>query len=273
VFHEERKEPFTCVGALTFGILSDGTYTLCCQDVEGQMDIGNIADMDPHTAFASARREEIIANCATSRVCRRCAGNTMILDTKPIRGDSQTVDKFGFGWHAFESYLFGVGARWTTGSAKSYFYTRIESDVLAMDLRSPFPSDTKFQILLSAYDPATKQFSLEVSEDFYGRKDALMRVDIPAKLRNNTFYRLTILSPTYSPKEVYGSPDTRRLGLAVATIMLDGSPFESLADDRAAFSLAGTSSAASNVPSYVFPILSEPFQATGASENDTSEDV
>jgi hypothetical protein len=255
VFHEERKEPFKCVGALTFGILSDGTYTLCCQDVEGQMDIGNIADMDPQTAFASARREEIVENCATSRVCRRCAGNTMILDTKPIRGDSQTVDKFGFGWHAFESYLFGVGARWTAGSAKSYFYTRIESDLLAMDFRSPFASDTKFQILLSAYDPATKQFSLEVSEDFYGTKDTLMRVDIPAKLRNNTFYRLTILSPTYSPKEVYGSPDTRRLGLAVAAITLDGRPFESLADEQVAFSLPGANSAPSNAPHYVFPML------------------
>ena len=63
---------------------------LCCQDVEGEMDIGNIATMDLRTAFDSPRREEIIANCATSRVCRRCAGNTMILDTQPIRDDWQT---------------------------------------------------------------------------------------------------------------------------------------------------------------------------------------
>jgi hypothetical protein len=220
------------------------------------MDIGNIADMDPRTAFESSRREEIIANCATSRVCRRCAGNTMILDTKPIRGDSQAVDKFGFGWHAFESHLFGVGARWTSGSAKSYFYTRIESDVLAVDFRSPFPPDTKFQIVLSTYDPATKQFSVDLSEEFYGRKDTLMRVDIPVKLLNNTFYRLTILSPTYSPKEVYGSQDTRRLGLAVAAITLDGRPFEKLADEQVAFALAGSNSVASNSSSYVFPILS-----------------
>jgi len=256
VFHEERTEPFKCPGSLFFGILSDGTYTLCCQDVEGQMDIGNIANMDPRTAFDSPRREEIIDNCATSRVCRRCAGNTMILDTQPIRDGWQAVDKFGFGWHALESSLFGVGGRWTSGSAKSYFYTRIESLVLAMEFRSPFSSETKFQALLSAYDPATKQFSLDHSEEFYGRKDQLVRVDMPVKLRGNTFYRLTILSPTFSPKELYGAPDTRRLGLAVATIRLGGRPYENLVEEEAVFALAGALPSASNSSAYTFPILS-----------------
>jgi organic radical activating enzyme len=255
VFHEERLEPFTCIGALAFGILSDGTYTLCCQDVEGEMDIGNIATMDLRTAFDSPRREEIIANCATSRVCRRCAGNTMILDTQPIRDDWQTVDKFGFGWHAWESYLFGVGGRWTAGSAKSYFYTRIEAVVLSMEFRSPFSSGTKFHVLLSAYDPATKQFALDHSEEFYGRKDQLVRVDIPVKLRGNTFYRMTVLSPTFSPKELYGAPDTRRLGLAVAAIRLGGRPYENLAVDEAALLLAGAPPSASNPSVYTFPIL------------------
>jgi organic radical activating enzyme len=257
VFHEERIEPFKCVGALAFGILSDGTYTLCCQDVEGEMDIGNIASMDLRTAFDSPRREEIIENCATSRVCRRCAGNTMILDTQPIRDDWQAVDKFGFGWHALESYLFGVGGRWTSGSAKSYFYTRIESVALSMEFRSPFSSGTKFHMLLSAYDPAAKQFSLDHSEEFYGRKDQLVRVDMPVKLRRNTFYRLTILSPTFSPKELYGAPDTRRLGLAVAAIRIGGRPYENLAAvDEAAFALAGAPPLASNPSAYTFPILS-----------------
>jgi len=255
-FHEERTESFKCVGAETFGILSDGTYTLCCQDVEGEMDLGNIADIDPHTAFASPRREEIISNCATSKVCRRCAGNTMILDTQPIRDDSQTVDKFGFGWHGFEQHLFGVGARWTTGSAKSYFYTRIEVDQLTLDFRLPFTSATKLQILLSSYDPDTKQFSLEHSEEFYGRKDRLMRVDFPVNLKKNTFYRLTILSPTYSPKEVYGSPDARRLGIAVATITCEGRPYQELAESDVALALAGSTAAAANSSAYTFPILS-----------------
>jgi organic radical activating enzyme len=256
VFHEERTEPFTCVGAQTFGILSDGTYTLCCQDVEGEMEIGNIATTDIHTAFNSPRREEIIANCATSRVCRRCAGNTMILDTQPVRDDSQTVDKFGFGWHAFESYLFGVGARWTSGDANAYFYTRIDSEALAMQFRSPFHTDIKFQLLLSAYDPATKKFSLDQCEEFYGRKDQMVSVDIPVKLRASTFYRLTILSPTFSPKELYGSPDTRRLGLAIAEMRLDGRPYEDLAEGEADLVLAGSIPANSNQSAYNFPIMS-----------------
>jgi organic radical activating enzyme len=256
VFHEERTEAFQCVGAETFGILSDGTYTLCCQDVEGQMDIGNIATLDPRAAFASPRREEIIENCATSRVCRRCAGNTMVLDTQPIREDSQIVDKFGFGWHAFEAHLFGVGARWTTGSAKAYFYTRIEVDRLMLDFRSSFPASTQFQILLSSYDPATKLFSLEHSEEFYGRKDQLICADFPLKLQKNTFYRLNILSPTYSPREQHGSPDSRRLGLAVAAITCGGRAFEDFAKSDVALALAGSTAVAANSPAYTFPILS-----------------
>ncbi|HEY2646431.1 MAG TPA: radical SAM/SPASM domain-containing protein [Candidatus Acidoferrales bacterium] len=255
-FHEERTEAFKCPGAYAFGILSNGTYTLCCQDVEGQMDIGNIATMDPQTAFASPRREEIIENCATSSVCRRCAGNTMILDTEPIRYDSQTVDKFGFGWHPFESYLFGVGARWTMGSAKSYFYTRIEVERLSLDFRSAFPSATKFKILLSSYNRITKEFSLDVSEEFVGRKDQLVRVDLPAKLKKGAFYRLTILSPTYSPQEAYGSLDTRRLGIAVAAITCEGRPFEELAKNDVTLTLAHSNVAATNSSAYTFPILS-----------------
>ena len=256
VFHEERTEPFTCIGALAFGILSDGTYTLCCQDVEGEMEIGNIETMEPKTAFASPRREEIIANCATSRVCRRCAGNTMILDTQPIRDDWQTVDKFGFGWHGFEKYLSGVGGRWTAGSAKSYFYSRIEAMVLQLQFRSSFPSGIKFQLLLSSYDPSSKKFSLEQSAEFRGKQEQLTRADIPVKLRRNTFYRVTILSPTFSPKELYGSPDERRLGLAVSELRLGGRPYESLALEEAVFAAAGAPPSVPSPSAYTFPILS-----------------
>jgi organic radical activating enzyme len=256
VFHEERTEPFKCVGALAFGILSDGTYTLCCQDVEGQMDIGNIATMGIHTAFASARREEIIENCATSRVCRRCAGNTMILDTHPIRDEWQAIDKFGFGWHPFEPYLFGRGGRWSGGSAKSYFYTRIETMALAMEFQSPFASDTKFQFLLSAYDPATRQFSLQHSEEFYSQKNQHVRMNIQVNLQKNTFHRLTILSPTFSPKKLYGSPDERRLGLAVTSLRLSGRPFEELPVGEPELTLVGAPAPAANPSVYSFPILS-----------------
>jgi organic radical activating enzyme len=255
VFHEERTEPFKCIGSLTFGILADGTYTLCCQDVEGEMDIGNIATLDPRAAFRSPRRAEIIDNCATSRICRRCAGNTMILDTFPLRHDTQPIDKFGFGWHGVEQHLFGVGGRWTSGSAKSYFYSRLEAESLAFRFRSPFHSGTKFQLLLSAHDPVTKKFTMEKSEEFYGEKDRMVDVGIPVKLRRNTFHQLTILSPTFSPKELYGSSDPRRLGLAVTSLRLQGRPYESLAEGSGTANFAGAPGAASDPASYQFPIL------------------
>lgn len=256
VFHEERTEPFTCVGARTFGILSDGTYTLCCQDVEGEMDIGNIATLDVHTAFHSKRRAEIVENCATSRICRRCAGNTMILDTRPLSGDCQIIDKFGFGWHIHEPHLFGMGGRWTGGSAKSYFYTRLEAESLEIAFRSPFPSDTAFRALLSAYDPSTKKFSLEQSEEFYGQRECMVREEIPLKLRRETFYRLTFLSPTFAPKALYGSGDERRLGLAVTSLRLTGRPFENNSTIDSARPLAGSAVPDSISPAYTFPILS-----------------
>ncbi|HWZ56739.1 MAG TPA: radical SAM/SPASM domain-containing protein [Verrucomicrobiae bacterium] len=255
VFHEERTEPFKCIGALTFGILADGTYTLCCQDVEGEMDIGNIASLDPRTAFHSPRRAEIIENCATSRICRRCAGNTMILDTFALREDTQPIDKFGFGWHGVEQRLFGVGGRWTSGNAKSYFYTRLEAESLQIRFRSPFHSATKFQLLVSAYDPTTKKFGLEMTEEFYGEKDRMVELEVPARLRRNSFYQLAILSPTYSPQEMHGSPDRRRLGLAVASMRLRGRPYENLADGNSALNFAGGPAAASNAPAHQFPIL------------------
>ena len=109
---------------------------------------------------------------------------------------------------------------------------------------------------MSAYNPATKEFSLDQCEEFYGRKDQMVSVDIPVRLRRNTFYRLSILSPTFSPKDLYGSPDTRRLGLAVAALRLDGRPYENLADNEAALGLAGSIAANSSQPAYTFPILS-----------------
>jgi len=179
----------------------------------------------------------------------------MILDTQPIRDDWQPVDKFGFGWHAFEPYLFGVGARWTSGSAKAYFYTRIETSVLTLEFRSPFSSGTKFLVLLGAYDPAAKQFSLDYSEEFYGRRDQRGCVEIAVKLRRNTFYRLTILSATFSPKESHNAPDTRRLGLAVSAICLGGRPYEDDAKTNAPITLVGAAPSASSPSSYGFPIL------------------
>jgi hypothetical protein len=126
---------------------------------------------------------------------------------------------------------------------------------LELQFQSPFPSDTKFQLLLSAYDTATKLFSLEQSAEFQGRQEHLARVNLPVNLRKNTFYRLTILSPTFCPKEIYGSQDTRRLGLAVTSMRLGGRPYESLAERDKPAALRAAPPSASPASAYTFPIL------------------
>jgi len=74
------------------------------------------------------------------------------------------------------------------------------------------------------------------------------------KLRRNTFYQLTILSPTYSPKQLLGSPDPRKLGLAVASLSLRGRPYKNQTEDRSVANFAGAP-ATSNASAYQFPIL------------------
>jgi len=80
-------------------------------------------------------------------------------------------------------------------------------------------------------------------------------VDFPVKLRRATFHRITLLSPTFVPHEPYGTPDTRRLGLAVASNSIEGRPYEDV-DMQYAQALAGAVGAAQASQSYSFPILS-----------------
>jgi hypothetical protein len=126
---------------------------------------------------------------------------------------------------------------------------------LAMEFQSPFPSDTKFQFLLSAYDPATRQFSLQHSEEFYGQKNQHIRIDIQVILQKNTFHRLTILSPTFSPKKLYGSPDERKLGLAFTSLRLGGRPFQELPVGEPELTPIGAPAPVANPSVYSFPIL------------------
>jgi hypothetical protein len=76
------------------------------------------------------------------------------------------------------------------------------------------------------------------------------------KLRRGTFYRLMILSPTFTPKELYGAPDERRLGLAVAELRLEGRPYENIGETKMAFAIPGLPPADAKPSAYTFPILS-----------------
>ena len=223
LFNEERTEPFTCPAPLhNFAVLSNGEYTLCCQDVEGEMGIGNIRDMEPKAALQSARRREIIENCATSKACRVCMGHTFILDTKPLAARSQTIDKFGFGFQELEADLFGRPGRWTDGNAKAYFYNRLDTTELRLDFYSPHRSETKFRLILSEYDPVGKSFTTKLSHDFYGEHGKYSSSSLGVQLAPLAFYRLTLLSPSFAPEPQ--SKDSRRLGIAVASMELRGQP-------------------------------------------------
>jgi len=223
LFNEERTEPFTCPAPLhNFAVLSNGEYTLCCQDVEGEMGIGNIRDMEPKAALQSARRREIIENCATSKACRVCMGHTFVLETKPLAAQSQTIDKFGFGFHAPETDLFDRPGRWTDGNAKAYFYNRLDATELRLDFFSPHRSETKCRLILSEYDPVGKSFTTKLSHDFYGEQGKYSSLSLPVQLKPLAFYRLTLLSPSFTPEAQ--SKNSRRLGIAVASMELRGQP-------------------------------------------------
>src|SRR5271157_403192 len=223
LFNEERKEPFICPAPLhNFAVLSNGEYTLCCQDVEGEMQIGNIRDMEPKAALQSARRREIIENSATSKVCRVCMGHTFILETKPLAAHLQTIDKFGFGFHAPEADLFGRPGCWTDGNAKAYFYNRLDASEIRVDFYSPHRSETKFRLVLSQFDPVRKCFVTELSHDFSGEQAKYSSLLLPVRLKPLSFYRLSLLSPSFIPASQ--SKDARPLGITIASMELRGQP-------------------------------------------------
>lgn len=71
----ERRCPQSCDMAKTnFCILSDGTITICCLDVEGDLKIGNINESTIHDALRSNKRAECIKDVTRYTLCRRCLG-------------------------------------------------------------------------------------------------------------------------------------------------------------------------------------------------------
>jgi sulfatase maturation enzyme AslB (radical SAM superfamily) len=71
----ERRGPQSCDMAKTnLCILSDGTITICCLDVEGDLKIGNINECTIHDALRSNKRAECIKDVTKYTLCRRCLG-------------------------------------------------------------------------------------------------------------------------------------------------------------------------------------------------------
>jgi hypothetical protein len=190
------------------------------------MEMGNIRDLTPQEAMASARRAEIVANAATSRVCRRCLGKTFVLDTTPLAATCQPIDKFGDGYGVVEPDLGGRPARWTKGTAHAYFYTRLRSLCLSLDIYSPHPASTRFGVLLSRWDDTANSFVTDTYHEFTLLTGCYSRLTLAVQLKVGQFYRLTLVSPIMELS-------SRWLGLGVADMHIKGRPVEHIDPDHA----------------------------------------
>jgi organic radical activating enzyme len=205
---EERTEPLHCEMAGNLTMLADGSYSLCCLDYEGKMQMGNIHTQSLESVLRSPERLETVENAMVHEVCRKCMGNLFVFDTSPLASGTQRIDKYGFGWHAYEPEMLGRGARWSKGQGNLY---------------SPFSDSQEFSLEVSEQQP-NGEFRHREQRSFRGRKGKVREVDVPLNLEPFRLYRAMVSSPVFSPKELYGSPDSRLLGLAVVDAALSGEP-------------------------------------------------
>ena len=72
----ERHQHYCIAPRLMICILSDGTITPCCLDVNGQINLGNIKELTLKEAWASARNQSIIRGFQDNKViellCKHC---------------------------------------------------------------------------------------------------------------------------------------------------------------------------------------------------------
>jgi sulfatase maturation enzyme AslB (radical SAM superfamily) len=75
---EQRIEgvlPYSCdIADNNIVVLADGTISMCCLDIEGELNLGNIRDVTISDALLSNRRATIISDIASSQLCRECLG-------------------------------------------------------------------------------------------------------------------------------------------------------------------------------------------------------
>jgi len=77
-----RPIPLPCWSVRSPCVLSDGTITCCCVDVEGELALGNIADMTIHDAVTSKKRNMVMKHPELYKTCGKCRG---ILLFKKVR--------------------------------------------------------------------------------------------------------------------------------------------------------------------------------------------
>lgn len=220
VYLEERDEPRTCLMADSFGLLANGDFVLCCLDYEGEMKIGNIAEMTVERALASAKRASVRADAMSEAVCRRCKGTLFVFETKPLAGAEQAVDKFGRGWWDFEPTLHGLGGRWTKGLAWAYVFARIPGRRVRLSYFSPHEDGAALELRLSAGDPGGDGFSPAAVFALPSVRGVPQEFEAAFDFTPGRLYRVEVASPTFVPDESLGNGDLRTLGLAVSSLAL-----------------------------------------------------
>ena len=226
IYVEERTESRECIMTDNLGILANGDLILCCLDYEGEMKLGNIRDVDLEEFLSSEQRAEIRRDAMSQAVCRRCKGNVFVFDTSPLKGAQQNIDKFGRGWEAYESELYGTGGRWTTGTANAYVFTRLEAGEIKISFFSEMADDTPIQLNILSYEKNSGTFREKESVDFFGRQGETSSFTAEFPFKPFKLYKIELSSPTFIPDQVFGNRDKRTLGIAVFEILLQGTILE-----------------------------------------------
>jgi organic radical activating enzyme len=216
IFVEERTEPRSCIMAGNLGLLANGEYVLCCLDYEAEMELGNIRDTGLKDVLASKKRRDVLQNAMSQAVCRRCKGTIFVFHTKPLKSKRQAVDKFGQGWHVFEPGLYGLGGRWTRGTARAaYIFPRLMADKIKLKFYSVFESSMSFQMKIYSYDDAHNKFHEEAGHTFRGVQNQVSEFTAPFDFKPARLYKIELSSPTFIPHELFKNNDFRRLGIAI----------------------------------------------------------
>jgi hypothetical protein len=190
-------------------------------DYEGQMDMGNIHSDTLESVLKAPRRLETVRNAMVHKVCRECMGNVWVFEGSPLDVTEQSVDRFGFGWYGFESAMFGLGGRWSSGRGQAYAYPRLQVRSVEIEFYSPHESGEPFSLDVCERGP-DDAFHLVKTLPFYGKHRKTWRVKLPFEIAPFHLYRFTITSPVFVPSEQLGTADNRSLGLAVFDFRLKG---------------------------------------------------
>ena len=213
VFVSDYCGEIKCSMANNIGLLSNGDIISCCLDYEGEMQYGNIDDMNLWDDELLKQREKDRENVSSYALCRRCKGNIIFADKTPILGDRQEITFFANDWFPFEKDSFdGKGGRWSKCSSTSFVYARLDAKELNIDLLS-INSYEPIYIKIYSYDSDRGKFLEEYTYSCVlesGEKKVVVSFDFVM----GTFYKIEIHSSTFQPCHTdKNSQDNRNLGV------------------------------------------------------------